>query len=173
MAVHARLKNEFMEDEKYHNLMTWLKLKFTLDDDPKYLDRQVLAKSVVLKEQSDQGLHCLSFCLHHFNVLLNGRTTLFQFLGNYSNFWGFPNFCVFTVPDFSAGPEFVHKSICFFFFPESSWIMWTYEDKKYHHKIFQNINWLILHKILKSTINTISRVQWKLLFQTVLKCYGK
>ena len=25
MAVHARSKNEFMEDEKYHNLMTWLK----------------------------------------------------------------------------------------------------------------------------------------------------
>ena len=25
MTVHARLKNEFMEDEKYHNLMTWLK----------------------------------------------------------------------------------------------------------------------------------------------------
>ena len=24
MAVHARLKNEFTEDEKYHNLMTWL-----------------------------------------------------------------------------------------------------------------------------------------------------
>ena len=24
-AVHARLKNEFTEDEKYHNLMTWLK----------------------------------------------------------------------------------------------------------------------------------------------------
>ena len=26
MAAHAHLKNEFMEDEKYHNLMTWLKL---------------------------------------------------------------------------------------------------------------------------------------------------
>ena len=24
MAAHARLKNEFKEDEKYHNLMTWL-----------------------------------------------------------------------------------------------------------------------------------------------------
>ena len=22
--MHARLKNEFTEDEKYHNLMTWL-----------------------------------------------------------------------------------------------------------------------------------------------------
>ena len=24
MAAHARLKNEFTEDKKYHNLMTWL-----------------------------------------------------------------------------------------------------------------------------------------------------
>ena len=24
MAAHAHLKNEFMEDKKYHNLMTWL-----------------------------------------------------------------------------------------------------------------------------------------------------
>ena len=24
MAVHARLKNEFTEDEKYHNLLRWL-----------------------------------------------------------------------------------------------------------------------------------------------------
>ena len=26
MAAHARLNNEFMEDETYHNLMTWLKM---------------------------------------------------------------------------------------------------------------------------------------------------
>ena len=25
MAAHARLKNEFTEDEKYHDLMIWLK----------------------------------------------------------------------------------------------------------------------------------------------------
>ena len=25
MAVHVRLKNAFTEDEKYHNLMSWLK----------------------------------------------------------------------------------------------------------------------------------------------------
>ena len=28
MAAHARLKNEFMEDEKYHNLITWLIFSF-------------------------------------------------------------------------------------------------------------------------------------------------
>ena len=27
MAAHARLKNAFTEDEMYHNLMSWLKLK--------------------------------------------------------------------------------------------------------------------------------------------------
>ena len=34
MAAHARLKNEFMVDEKYHNLMTWLifLLQFTIRD---------------------------------------------------------------------------------------------------------------------------------------------
>ena len=30
MAAHARLKNEFTEDEKYHNLMTWLKFAFIM-----------------------------------------------------------------------------------------------------------------------------------------------
>ena len=29
MAAHARLKNEFKEDEKYHNLMSWLKLSIS------------------------------------------------------------------------------------------------------------------------------------------------
>ena len=28
MAAHARLKNEFTEDEKYHNFMRWLKCLF-------------------------------------------------------------------------------------------------------------------------------------------------
>ena len=30
MAVHACLKSEFMEDEKYHNLMSWLKYRDVL-----------------------------------------------------------------------------------------------------------------------------------------------
>ena len=29
--MHARLKNEFTEDEKYHNLMRWLKLSVALN----------------------------------------------------------------------------------------------------------------------------------------------
>ena len=47
------LKNEFMEDEKCHNLMTWLICTLDYHNGPKFLDRQIL------KEQSDQGLHCL------------------------------------------------------------------------------------------------------------------
>ena len=31
MAVHAHLKNEFTEDENYHNLMKWLKFSFCED----------------------------------------------------------------------------------------------------------------------------------------------
>ena len=40
MAVHARLKNEFTEDEKYHNLMTLLNTVMY----PKHADR--MANSV-------------------------------------------------------------------------------------------------------------------------------
>ena len=32
MAAHARLKNEFTKDEKYHNLMTWLIESFETSD---------------------------------------------------------------------------------------------------------------------------------------------
>ena len=32
-----------------------------------------------LEEQSDQGLHCLPFCLHRLDSLLYGRATWFKF----------------------------------------------------------------------------------------------
>ena len=32
MAAHVHLKNEFMEDEKYHNLMIWLKYEHCSPD---------------------------------------------------------------------------------------------------------------------------------------------
>ena len=34
---------------------------------------------LLLKEQSDQGLHCLQFRLHRFDALLCGKATLFNF----------------------------------------------------------------------------------------------
>ena len=53
-------------------------------NDPKFLDRQVWANSAdpdqtAPEEQSDQGLHCLQFCLHLFDALLYGITPLFKF----------------------------------------------------------------------------------------------
>ena len=42
---------------------------------PKFLDRQVWANSADpdLEEQSDQGLYCLPFRLHHLDSLLYDR----------------------------------------------------------------------------------------------------
>ena len=40
MAAHACLKNEFTKDEKYHNLMTWLKYS-------KYWASQIIAVTVL------------------------------------------------------------------------------------------------------------------------------
>ena len=34
---------------------------------------------LLLEEQSDQGLHCLQFCLHRLDSLLYGRATEFKF----------------------------------------------------------------------------------------------
>ena len=39
---------------------------------------------LLLEEQSDQGLHCLLFHLHHLEVKHQGRTAKFEFLSAYS-----------------------------------------------------------------------------------------
>ena len=52
---------------------------------------------MLLEEQSDQGLHCLPFCLHLLDSLLCSKTILFQFWDNYSIFSGVRIFRVFTV----------------------------------------------------------------------------
>ena len=39
---------------------------------------------LLLKEQSDQGLHCLLFHLHVFDKLPSGLVSLFEFKVNYS-----------------------------------------------------------------------------------------
>ena len=53
-------------------------------NDPKCLDRQIWANSPdqILKEQSDQGLHCLPFRLHLLDALPYGKATLLQFSGD-------------------------------------------------------------------------------------------
>ena len=40
---------------------------------------------------------CLQFLLHLLDALLYGQTTMFNFLKNYSNSFGCPNFMIFTV----------------------------------------------------------------------------
>ena len=50
-----------------------------LCNDPKFSDRQVWANSVDSdQEQTDQGLHCLIFCLHLLHIFLNGKAMLFK-----------------------------------------------------------------------------------------------
>ena len=41
---------------------------------------------LLLEEQSDQGLHCLPFCLHLLDALLYGEAALFKFQCGYSKF---------------------------------------------------------------------------------------
>ena len=46
---------------------------------------------LLLEEQSDQGLHCLPYRLHHLDSLLYGRATEFKFESDYNKFFGCPN----------------------------------------------------------------------------------
>ena len=48
--------------------------------DKEFSDKRVKANSVGPEEQSDQSLHCLSFCLHLLDTLLYGKTTLFKLI---------------------------------------------------------------------------------------------
>ena len=53
-------------------------------NDPKFSDRKVWANSAdpdqtAPREQSDQGLHCLPFCLHLRDTFHKGKATLFNF----------------------------------------------------------------------------------------------
>ena len=52
---------------------------------------------LLLEEQSDQGLHCLLFCLHVLDAFLNGKATLFKFKDDYNNIFGVQIFRIFTV----------------------------------------------------------------------------
>ena len=48
---------------------------FYYRNDPKFWDRYTWANSADPEEQSDQGLHCLTFCLHRLDSLLCSRAT--------------------------------------------------------------------------------------------------
>ena len=94
MAAHARLRNEFMEDEKYHNLMAWLIcyygeltkliLQYIIKYPPylfflfvktclsKYRNFPKFRANSADPDQTapDQGLHCLQFPLYLLDALL-------------------------------------------------------------------------------------------------------
>ena len=62
----------------------------------KYWDMHVRANSVdsdqtALKEQSDQDLHCLPFCLHLLEALLHCKIKLFYIKDNYGSWSECPN----------------------------------------------------------------------------------
>ena len=53
-------------------VVLWLNV---LCNDLKFSDRYAWANSADPEEQSDQGLHCLPFCLHRLDSLHNSRAT--------------------------------------------------------------------------------------------------
>ena len=58
----------------FNHSSTWGLATFSYRNDPKFSDRKVWANSTdpdqtAPEEQSDQGLHCLLFHLHHFDKI--------------------------------------------------------------------------------------------------------
>ena len=64
---------------------------------PKFLYRKAFENSADLKKQSDQGLHCLSFCLYLFDKFLYEKTSLFEFKLDYGE-----NFGCLKIKDFNC-----------------------------------------------------------------------
>ena len=62
--------------EKKNVKTTVMILSFQTDMSGQTVQTQI---RLLLEEQSDQGLHCLPFCLHHLDSLLYGRATQFKF----------------------------------------------------------------------------------------------
>ena len=74
MAAHARLKNEFTEDEKYHNLMRWLILflKIYLDIYIECIHRNQISCHIIRTDCSISNLSMLVNivkCCIHLSVL--------------------------------------------------------------------------------------------------------
>ena len=57
-------------------LVTVMTLSFRTDMSGQTEQTQI---RLLLEEQSDQGLHCLLFHLHHFNKIPKGLASLFEF----------------------------------------------------------------------------------------------
>ena len=57
-------------------MSTVLTLNFRTDKSGQTVQTQI---RLLLEEQSDQGLHCLLFHLHHFDKIPEGLASLFEF----------------------------------------------------------------------------------------------
>ena len=57
-------------------ITTAMILKFWTDRSGQTVPTQI---RLLLEEQSDQGLHCLLFHLHHFDKMPSGMASLFEF----------------------------------------------------------------------------------------------
>ena len=66
---------------KHDQLVTLLILNFQTDRSVQTVQTQIRQ---LLEEQSDQGLHCLLFHLHHFDKIPLGLASLFEFQEDYS-----------------------------------------------------------------------------------------
>ena len=91
---------------------------FEYHNDPKFSDVQVLANSAepdqttpLVMEQSDLGQHCSPFLLDIWNAFLLGKTALFKFWNNYSNFPDVQNFRIFTVRSKSIFKSFLYHDM--------------------------------------------------------------
>ena len=62
-------------------MITVMILNFRKDRSGQTVQTQI---RLLLKEQSDQGLHCLLFHLHVFDKIPSGLASLFEFYMNYS-----------------------------------------------------------------------------------------
>ena len=70
MFIYGEMHKTFL---CYSTVMT---LSFQTDRFGQIVQTQI---RLLLEEQSDQGLHCLLFHLHHFDKIPQGLASLFQF----------------------------------------------------------------------------------------------
>ena len=70
-------------------LVTIMFLSFRTDRSRQTVMTQI---RLLLEEQSDQGLHCLPFCLHWLDAIYYGKATVFEFQSDYHTFFWCPNF---------------------------------------------------------------------------------
>ena len=74
----VNLFREIPYDKAILFVITVMILSFRTDWSGQIVQTQI---RLLLEEQSDQGLHCLQYCLHLLDALLYGKTSFFPVLG--------------------------------------------------------------------------------------------